>query len=252
MKLDLHDQVIIITGAGRGLGRALAEGLAVEGARLALWDLDGDSVREAAKEIAAAVPDVQPPLAQAVDVGDEAQVEAATQEVERHWGRIDALINNAGWMPPVQPVTELDAGVLRRVIDVNLIGCFLTTKHVASVMVRQRRGRIIYVSSIMGVQANHGQSAYGATKAGVTLLANVAHRELADQGIRTVAIAPGLTDTPGMRLSVDDAYIADVAAKYPGGRLGQPEDVVAFVSFLCSDAAQHISGTFLPIRPIAG
>jgi NAD(P)-dependent dehydrogenase (short-subunit alcohol dehydrogenase family) len=86
----------------------------------------------------------------------------------------------------------------------------------------------------------------------VNILANVAHRELADQGIRTVALAPGLTDTPGMRDSVDEAYIARVAASYPGGRLGQPQDVVAFAAFLCSDAASHLSGTLLPIRPVTG
>ena len=141
---------------------------------------------------------------------------------------------------------------LRRVVDSNLIGCFLTTKHFAPIMIRGGGGRIIYLSSMIGVQANPGQSAYGATKAGVNILANVAHRELADRGIRTVALAPGLTDTPGMRASVDEAYVARIAAGYPGGRLGQPEDVVSFAAFLCSDAANHLSGTLLPIRPIGG
>jgi NAD(P)-dependent dehydrogenase (short-subunit alcohol dehydrogenase family) len=88
--------------------------------------------------------------------------------------------------------------------------------------------------------------------AGVNILANVAHRELADQGIRTVALAPGLTDTPGMRASVDDAYVDRIAASYPGGRLGQPEDRVSFAAFLCSDAASHLSGTLLPVRPVTG
>ena len=155
-------------------------------------------------------------------------------------------------MPPLSGVLDLDLTDLRRVVDSNLVGCFLMTKHFAPVMIRGGGGRIIYVSSMIGVQANPGQSAYGATKAGVNILANVAHRELADQGIRTVALAPGLTDTPGMRASVDDAYVDRIAASYPGGRLGQPEDLVSFAAFLCSDAASHLSGTLLPIRPVTG
>jgi NAD(P)-dependent dehydrogenase (short-subunit alcohol dehydrogenase family) len=252
MNTTLNDKVVVITGAGRGLGRALALGLAREGARIAVLDVDEKQAVATAQDIAAAVPDRPEPLAIAADVADEDQVADASHAVDRRWGRIDALINNAGWIPPVMPVLDLDTAVLHRVIDINLVGCFLTTKHMAPIMIRGGGGRILYVSSMIGVQANPGQAAYGATKAGVTLLANVVHRELADQGIRTVALAPGLTNTPGMRLSVDDRYIADVAAKYPGGRLGEPDDVVAFAAFLCSDAASHLSGTLVPIRPIAG
>lgn len=252
MDTALNDKVVVITGAGRGLGRSLALGLARQGARIVVLDIDGEQAASTAKDVAAALPDRPVPLALTVDVADDDQVAEAARAVDRHWGRIDVLINNAGWMPPVAPVLDLDLAVLHRVIDINLVGCFLTTKHMAPIMIRGGGGRILYVSSMIGAQANPGQAAYGATKAGVTLLANVVHRELADQGIRTVALAPGLTDTPGMRLSVDDRYIADVAAKYPGGRLGQPDDVIAFAAFLCSDAAQHLSGTLVPIRPITG
>jgi NAD(P)-dependent dehydrogenase (short-subunit alcohol dehydrogenase family) len=216
--------------------------------------LTGDAHQAArtVEEIAALSPDSPEPLGVAADVADEAQVRAAAAAVDAHWGQVDALINNAGWMPPITGVLDLDLTDLRRVVDSNLVGCFLTTKHFAPIMIRGGGGRIIYVSSMIGVQANAGQSTYGATKAGVNILANVAHRELADRGIRTVALAPGLTDTPGMRASVDDAYVARIAAGYPGGRLGQPEDVVSFAAFLCSDAASHLSGTLLPIRPITG
>jgi NAD(P)-dependent dehydrogenase (short-subunit alcohol dehydrogenase family) len=252
MQADIRGKVIVITGAGRGLGQALALGLAQEGARVAVLARDEEQAKRTAGEITATSPDAPEPFAVAADVADETQVQAAAAAVEAHWGRVDALICNAGWIPPVAGVLDLDVSTLRRVVDSNLIGCFLTTKHFAPVMIRGGGGRIIYVSSMIGVQANPGQSAYGATKAGVNILANVAHRELADQGIRTVALAPGLTDTPGMRGSVDEAYIARIAASYPGGRLGQPEDVVAFAAFLCSDAASHLSGTLLPIRPITG
>ncbi len=90
---------------------------------------------------------------------------------------------------------------------------------------------------------------YGGSKAAINILANVVHQELADEGIRTVAIAPGLTDTPGMRAIVGEDYIARVAGQYPGGRVGQPEDIVALAAFLCSDAASHLSGTVITVRP---
>ncbi len=254
MHIDITDRVVAVTGAGRGLGRALGEGLAVEGARVALITRTLEQAEKAAAEITAAHPGVPEPMALAADVADEGQVAGAIAAIDQRWGRIDGFINNAGWMPPVTRtrLIGLDTDALRQVIDANLIGPFLTTKHVAPVMVRGGGGRIVYITSMLGVQANPGQAPYGATKAGVNILANVAHRELADQGIRTVALAPGLTDTPGMRLSVDGAYIDKVAATYPGGRLGLPEDIVSFVTFLCSDAAQHISGTVLPVRPVTG
>jgi NAD(P)-dependent dehydrogenase (short-subunit alcohol dehydrogenase family) len=189
-------KVIVITGAARGLGRALAAGLAAEG-----------------------------------------QVAAAAAAIDERWGRVDALINNAGWLPESTSLLDLD--VLRRAVDSNLVSCFLTTKHFAPVMLRNGGGRIIHISSMIGVQANPGQAPYGVTKAGVNVLSNVVHRELADHGIRTVALAPGLTDTAGMQASVDDAYINRISTGYPGGRLGQPDDVVSFAAFLCSDAAQR-------------
>lgn len=252
MHTDIEDKVIVITGAAGGLGRALAIGLAQRGARVAALDLEQHQADLVVKEIAAAAPDAEPALALAADVTVESDLADAARAVDARWGRVDALLSNAGWMPPVTPVLELDLTRLHRTIDVNLVGCFLVTKHFAPGMIRGGGGRIIYTSSMIGVQANAGQAAYGASKAGVTLLANVVHRELADQGIRTVALAPGLTDTPGMRASVDDAYIDRVASTYPGGRIGQPDDVVAFAAFRCSDAARHLSGTLLPIRPVTG
>ena len=174
--------------------------------------------------------------------------------VDRRWGRIDAVISNAALMLPADRMHLLDADIadVRRVLDTNLVAAFSVTKHFAPVMIRNGGGRIVYMSSMIGVQAGPGLAAYGSSKAGLNLLAQVAHRELADDGIRTVALAPGLTDTPGMRGSVDDGYIDRVASAYPGGRVGQPDDVVPMVRFLCSDDARHLSGVLLPIRPVTG
>lgn len=189
------------------------------------------------------------PLALAADVSDEAAVIEAAAETDAAWGRVDALINNAGWMPGSQPILQMEVSVLERVLRSNVIGSFLTTKHFAPLMIRGGGGRIIYLSSVAGVQSGPGGAPYGGSKAAVNILANVAHQELASDGIRTVALAPGLTDTPGMRDIVGDQYIERVAANYPGGRLGQPEDIVALAAFLCSDLAHHLSGTVITVRP---
>ena len=101
------------------------------------------------------------------------------------------------------------------------------------------------------MQANPGLAPYGASKAAVNILANVAHQELAGSGIRTVALAPGLTDTPGMRDSVGDDYIERISRTYPGRRLGQPQDIVPLTAFLCSSAASELSGTVISVRPPA-
>jgi NAD(P)-dependent dehydrogenase (short-subunit alcohol dehydrogenase family) len=251
LQYDIEDKVIVITGAGRGLGKALALGLAREGARVCALTLEQEESDRLRSELSA-ISSPERFLSLQVDVTDEAQVLKAAQAVDEAWGRVDGLVNSAAYMPDMMPVTELEVDRIRHVFDVNIVGYFITTKHFAPIMVRGGGGRIIYMSSIIGVQANPGQSVYGATKAGINILNNVVHREMADKGIRTVALAPGLTDTPGMRAIVSAEYVDHVAAAYPGGRIGEAEDIVPFVAFLCSDAAAHLSGTFLPIRPVAG
>ncbi len=248
MQIDISNKHILITGAAQGIGRTLALGLAAEGARVAVLARDRARAQLVVDEIAV-LPDAPPALALEADVGDEAAVLAAAAELDRAWGRLDGLINNAGWMPGRHPILDTDFAVLERVLRSNLIGAFLTTKHFAPLMIRSGGGRILYMSSIAAVQTVAGGSVYSASKAGLNMLANVAHQELADRGIRTVALAPGLTDTPGMRAIVTDEHIARVAANYPGGRIGEPDDLVAWTVFLCSDAAHHLSGTVITVRP---
>ncbi|WIX83185.1 SDR family oxidoreductase [Amycolatopsis carbonis] len=254
MQVDIRDKVIVITGAAQGLGRTLALGLAREGARIAVLARSSAKAAGTVDEIVASAPDAPKPMAVVADVSDENQVRAAAEAVDARWGRVDALISNAGWMPPAGTMRVLDFELadLRRILDSNLVGCFLVTKHFAPIMIRGGGGRIIYVGSMVGTQAGPGSGAYGASKAGVHLLSNVVHQELADQGIRTVALAPGLTVTPGMRVAASEDHIARVSARYPGGRVGQPEDIVPFAAFLCSPAAEHLSGTLVGIRPITG
>jgi NAD(P)-dependent dehydrogenase (short-subunit alcohol dehydrogenase family) len=248
MEIDIAGKVVVVTGAAQGIGRTLALGLAAEGARVAVVARQRARAQLVVDEIGK-LPEAPPALAVQADVSDEKAVVQAAAEIDRTWGRVDALINNAGWMPGSLPILELEVSVLDRVLRSNLISSFLTTKHFAPLMIRRGGGRIIYLSSAIGIQANSGGAPYGGAKAAINILANVAHQELSDDGIRTVAIAPGLTETPGMHAIVDDAYIQSVASRYPGGRIGQPEDVVALTAFLCSDAASHLSGTVIMVRP---
>jgi NAD(P)-dependent dehydrogenase (short-subunit alcohol dehydrogenase family) len=248
MDIDIAGKVIVVTGAAQGIGRTLALGLAEEGAKVAVLARDRKRAQLVVDEIGT-LRDAPRALALEADVSDEAAVIEAVAELDAAWGRVDALINNAGWMPGSQRILEVEVEVLERVFGSNLIGSYLTTKHFAPLMIRGGGGRIIYVSSVAAEQTVAGGAPYGGSKAALNILANAAHQELAGDGIRTIALAPGLTYTPGMREIVSDAHIERVAANYPGGRIGQPEDIVALSAFLCSDAAEHISGTVITVRP---
>jgi len=248
MNIDITGKVVVVTGAAQGIGRALALGLAAEGAQVAVLARDRTRAQAVVDEIAE-MTDAPKALALEADVSDEAAVRTAAAEVDTTWGRVDALINNAGWMPPSRSVLDTDVAQLDRVLKSNVVGCFLTTKHFAPLMIRGGGGRIVFVSSAIGTQAGPGAAAYGGSKAAVNILSNVVHQELADQGIRTTALAPGLTYTPGMREIVSEEHLSRVSARYPGGRLGEPEDLVGLVAFLCSSAAEHISGSSIFVRP---
>jgi NAD(P)-dependent dehydrogenase (short-subunit alcohol dehydrogenase family) len=248
MDIQVAGKVIVVTGAAQGIGRTLALGLAADGARVAVLARERKRAQLVADEIGE-IPGAPRALALEADVSDEAAMIAAAAGVDRAWGRVDGLICNAGWMPGSQPVLSVEVSVLERVLRSNVIGCFLSTKHFAPLMIRGGGGRIIYLSSIAGTQSWAGGAPYGGSKAAVNILANVVHQELSDQGIRTVALAPGLTYTPGMRAIVSEEHLDRVAASYPSGRIGQPEDIVALTAFLCSDAASHLSGTVITVRP---
>jgi NAD(P)-dependent dehydrogenase (short-subunit alcohol dehydrogenase family) len=200
MNIDIAGKVVVVTGAAQGIGRTLALGLAAEGARVAVLARDRKRAQVVVEEIAV-LPGAPAALALEADVSDEAAVIAAAAETDRAYGRVDALISNAGWMPGRQPVLDMEVSVLDRVLRSNLIGSFVTTKHFAPLMIRCGGGRIVYMSSIAGVQTVSGGAAYGGSKAALNILANVVHQELADDGIRTVAVAPGLTYTPACATS---------------------------------------------------
>lgn len=246
--IDVRGKVIAVTGAAQGLGRAFALGLAARGARVALMDIDVDGCRSVAAETAA-LPGAPVAFVVGTDVADERSVEASMTELGRVVGRLDALISNAAYIPVRTPILETEVKVLERTWRTNVVGSFLVTKYGAPLMSGADGGRIIYLSSAIGVKPNPGLAAYGSTKAAIDVINNVAHQELADRNIRTVALAPGITETPGMRASVDTGYVESVAGRNPGGRLGQPDDLLSLVAFLCSDSSRYLSGTVIYVRP---
>lgn len=242
----ITDQVILITGAGRGIGRALARGLSAAGARVACVDRDGGAVEQVALDLGA-----RSASAHRCDIGSEQQVKALVQNCLGRWGRIDALINNAGIYLRKQ-VIEHTLSDWETVFGVNVTGSFLCAREVLPHMISRKTGRIINFTSALGVRSHPGGAAYGASKAAIANFTNTLHQEVADHGVRVVAIAPGLTNTTLATQGQTEEYIRRIAGQYPGGRLGEPEDIVGLVHFLLSPAAEHLSGTTIYVRPVGG
>jgi NAD(P)-dependent dehydrogenase (short-subunit alcohol dehydrogenase family) len=243
---SVSDRVIIITGAGAGIGRSMALGLGEAGANIACVDLDEAQAAAVAEEIGG-----ERAMAVRCDVSSETDVKAAVAAVLSRWGRIDGLINNAGRLIR-SPVKDHTLEGWNSVFSVNVVGTFLFAREVLPHMAHRRHGRIVNFTSALGVRSTPGAAAYGAAKAAIASFTNTLHQEVAGSGITVSAIAPGLTDTAMSSGHLSRDYIERIAASYPGGRLGQPEDIVGLAHFLMSPAAEHVSGSTLFVRPPGG
>jgi 3-oxoacyl-[acyl-carrier protein] reductase len=238
----LTDKVALVTGASRGLGKAIALALAAEGASIAAVARSEEALKETLEAIRAAGGVAEP---FALDVSDETAVEAAIEKITARFEHIDILVNNAG-------VTR--DGLLMRmksedwdtVLDTNLKGAFLLTKPVGRLMVRQRAGRIINISSVIGLMGNAGQANYAASKAGLIGFTKSVAREFASRGITCNVVCPGFIETD-MTKGLGDDLRKMLLSKIPLARLGQPEDVAGVVAFLCSPAASYMTGQILTI-----
>ncbi len=247
MQLDFQDRVAVVTGAAKGIGRAVTEALATAGASVSLWDRDADAVRE----VADGIPDA---FACAVDVADRADVDAAVAATLDRFGQIDILINNAGIVRDAQLVKvvedevidQMDAADFDDVIRVNLAGVFHCTQAVAPHMIERGYGRIITASSVVGIFGNFGQTNYVASKAGVIGMTKVWARELGKHGITANAIAPGFIETE-MALGVPDHVLAKMIERTPLRRLGQPDEVASAYLFLASERASFVNGAVLSV-----
>jgi len=240
---DLTGKVAVVTGASRGIGRAISEALARRGAFVAMTDILGDAAAEAAREVAAAGFKAE---GFAMDVASTESVQATINAIIERHTRLDILVNNAGI------VRDNVAFRLKRedwdaVLSVNLTGTFTCSQAVLRTMMRQRSGRIINISSVVGQMGNAGQSNYAASKAGIIGFSKALAREVAVRGITVNVVAPGLIDTD-MTRGLPEQVRNEWASKVPLGRLGTAEDVATAVCFLASDEASYISGQVLAVN----
>ena len=239
---DLGEQVAIVTGAGRGLGRLIAEVLAAAGARVACVDVEADLLTETVHRITAAGGTAE---AFACDVTDGQRVGEVVDAVLQKWGGLQILVNNAG-ITRDNFLTRMKDDQFDAVINVNLRGTFLFTRAAARPMMKARRGRIINMASVSGMMGNPGQANYSASKAGVIGLTRTVSRELAGRNITVNAVAPGFIATD-MTAALREEIIEEVKSRTPLGRLGEPQDVADAVLFLASDAASFITGHVLVV-----
>lgn len=236
-----EDRTVVITGASRGLGRAMAIGFATEGAHVYIGYLRNED--EAAETLKALPAGSGEPLR--FDVTREEEVTAAFAKVHEARKRVDVLINNAGSARDA-PALLMDLKDWHEVIAVNLDGAFLCSRAALTPMIHSRRGVIVNVASIAGARANPGQANYTASKGGLLALSRTLAAELAPKGIRVNAVVPGVFGA-GMMQRLDHRFRERVLSMVPMGRLGTGEELANAVLFLASDAASYITGCELPV-----
>lgn len=240
--LDLNGRVAIVTGASRGIGRAVAKALAARGATV-VAAARADHAAAVAQEIVAAGGRAE---ATSVDVTDRGAVNDMVGHAVARYGRVDVLVNNAG-IASDDLLVRMKPAAWDAVIATNLTAAFTCTQAVLKPMIRQRSGRIVCISSVVGQMGNAGQANYAASKAGLIGFARAVAREVASRGITVNVVAPGFIDTD-MTRTLPEATRAAWAAQIPLGRLGTAEEVAAAVCFLASDEASYITGQVLAVN----
>ena len=236
----LKDRVAIVTGAAQGIGHAIAQRLASEGARVAIIDIDGPAAQAAAAQMG------QDPLAIAADVSSENDVDRAFGQVVDQLGRLDILINNAGIVGSDTPVHDLQVSDWDRVLDINLKGTFLCSRAAVRYMIPQKSGVIASMASISGKEGNANREPYSVYKAGIIGFTKTLAKEMLEHGIRVNCVAPALIDSPLLD-GMEAERVEFLTSKIPLGRLGRPEEVAAMILFLVSDASTFTTGACLDI-----
>jgi 3-oxoacyl-[acyl-carrier protein] reductase len=230
-----NGRVVLITGGSRGIGSACARWFLEQGDRVAVTSRTGAS-------------DLGPSdrfLPLACDVTDAAQVEAAFSAIEEAWGPVEVLVANAGITHDTL-ILRMGEEAWSEVIDTNLTGAFRVTKRAIAKMIRQRRGRIVLVSSVGAFIGSAGQANYAASKAGLVGMARSLAREVASRSITINVIAPGLVDTD-MLAELGEEQTTAFASQVPLGRIARPEEIATVVGFLASEGAGYITGAVLPV-----
>jgi 3-oxoacyl-[acyl-carrier protein] reductase len=237
---ELSGKVAVVTGGSRGIGRSIAQQLAAAGARVAVVARDGDRAQVIASELSG-----DGHHGYACDVADTIAVDALIKRVEADFGSLDILVNNAG-VTGDNLLVRLNDAEWDRVIDTNLKGSFNTIRAAARGMMRRRDGRIINITSIVGITGNKGQSSYAASKAGLIGLTKSVAKELASRSILCNAVAPGFIDTE-MTDALGEQTRAALMEQIALGRLGTGDDVASVVRFLAGPGAAYITGQVLVV-----
>jgi len=239
VSIDLTGRVAFVTGGTRGIGHAIAATLRGAGAKVAITGRDAERARVAASELGEGVAGF------GCEMSDPAQVEAAIRGAEAALGRIDILVNNAG-LTRDQIVLRMSEAEWDTVLDANLKGAFVTIRAVLKGMMKRKAGRIINVTSIVGLIGNKGQANYAASKAGLIGLTKSVAREYASRNILVNCVAPGLVETDmtdALPVEARGSLLQQIAL----GRLGRPEDIAGAVLFLASDLASYVTGQVLVV-----
>ena len=240
--MSVKGRVALITGSGRGLGKAIAARLANDGAKVVISDIEAGLAEATVEGI---ISNGGEGIALELDVTDFEAVECVMKKVSAELGGIDILINNAG-ITADNLILRMRTEQWRRVLSVNLEGAFNCTKAAARYMMKKRWGRIVNVASIIGLMGNAGQANYAASKAGMIGLTKSAAKELASRGITVNAVAPGYIRT-AMTDKLDEELKEKMKEFIPAGRFGSPEDVAGVVAFLVGDDAEYVTGQVLQV-----
>jgi 3-oxoacyl-[acyl-carrier protein] reductase len=242
IQVDLSERTAIVTGASRGIGKAIAMRLAAAGAKVACVARSADKLKETADAIIAAggAAEVHP-----CDVTDSAAVSKLVEELAEKWGGIDIVVNNAGITKDTL-ILRMDDESWDSVIATNLRSVFLFTRAAALVMMRKRSGRIINISSISGLIGNPGQANYAASKAGIIGFTRTVAQELASRKVTVNAVCPGFIASE-MTEALGPAILDEVKKRIPSKRLGEADEVADAVLFLASDSASYITGEVITI-----
>ena len=236
--IDLHQRRAVVTGAAKGIGRAIAARLLTAGAAVCLWDRIPEALTSTAHDLVALGTGVEPVT---VDITDPAAVSAAVQTTRERLGGIDILVNNAGIAGPNHPLWEYPLEAWREVVEVNLLGTFYCCRAVVPVMLEGGYGRIINIASIAGKEGNPQASAYSASKAGVIGLTKSLGKELAGQGILVNCVTPAAVETDLFQ-QMTPAHIQYMLSRIPMGRFGQPTEIAALVAWLASEECSFSTG----------
>ena len=242
MTTDLSGKIALVNGASRGIGEAIARGLATSGATLVLSSRKLAGVQAVADSIAKSGGKA---VAKACHAGHLDEIEALMGFVRDEFGRLDILINNAATSPHYGPATELPPGAFDKTVEVNLTGPYYMTSFAIPLMLENGSGAIVNVASIAALTSMPGQTVYSMTKAGLVSLTKSFAKEYGQQGIRVNAILPGVVETRFAKALIDDPGIQKMLSRLPVPRAGQPEDMVAGVLYLVSDEAAYTTGTTL-------